>query len=199
MAEPDTDVDSLDPAANVQGLPLERFRQYLMLMARMQLGGEARHKLEASDIVQQALLDAHRKRDQFRGHTEAELAAWLRQILSFGLVDAFRAQNRANRNVERERPIDLNASSARLEALLVADHSSPSQRADRFEQVLRMAECLARLPEGQREVLVLRHCHGWTFLQISEHLGCTVSTAAGLLKRGSEKLKSLLEGPASNE
>jgi RNA polymerase sigma-70 factor (ECF subfamily) len=70
---------------------LERFRQYLSLLARAQLGAQYRGKLDSSDIVQQTLLDAHEKLDQFAGSTTAELAAWLRQILARNLADVFRA------------------------------------------------------------------------------------------------------------
>ena len=78
---------SPSPAADAA---LERFRHYLLLLARLQLGRQAQGKLEPSDVVQQTLLEAHRKREQFRGTTDAERAAWLRQMLAFNLADALR-------------------------------------------------------------------------------------------------------------
>jgi len=75
--------------------------------------------------------------------------------------------------VAREQPLEaaLADSSARLDAWLAAEQSSPSQRAARNEEALRLAEALERLPEAQREALVLQHRQGWSLAQIGEHLG----------------------------
>jgi RNA polymerase sigma-70 factor (ECF subfamily) len=110
------------------GPAVEQFRDYLLMLARMQLGPASRIKVEASDMVQQTLLEAHRKRGQFRGGSEAEMAGWLRQLLAFNLADAARAAGRAKRDVTRERSLEaaLEASSARLGAMLAADQSTPS-------------------------------------------------------------------------
>jgi hypothetical protein len=67
-------------------LSLDPFRQYLLLLARLHLGDQARAKVDASDVVQETLLEAYRKRGQFRGASEAELAAWLRQMLAFSIA-----------------------------------------------------------------------------------------------------------------
>src|SRR5260370_14818068 len=111
---------------------VQRFRDYLRLLARLHLGDRLRGKVEASDVVQQTLLEAHQKLDQFRGHSDAELAAWLRRLLACTLADVLRAHGRARRDVAREQPLAaLEASSARLEAWLAAEQSSPTERAAR--------------------------------------------------------------------
>ena len=185
----------MDLGAPSPGQGIERFREYLRLLARQQIGAQLRGKLDASDLVQQTLLEAHRKRDQFRGQSEAELAGWLRKLLAFTLADAIRALGRAKRDVSRERSLEaaLEQSSARIEAWLVADQSSPSQQAVRHEQAARLADALARLPEAQREALELRHCQGWSLAEISRHMGRSPAAVAGLLKRGARQLRLLLE------
>src|SRR5919204_1732862 len=131
---------------------LERFRQYLRLLAGLQLAPRLRAKLDPSDLVQQTMLQAYQAREQYRGGTDAELAGWLRRILARTLQNAARDLGRAKRDAARERSLEaaLDASSARLEAWLAADDSSPSQRAERNEQALQLAAALARLPEAQR-------------------------------------------------
>jgi RNA polymerase sigma-70 factor (ECF subfamily) len=175
--------------------PLEKFRHYLLLLARVQLGEQFRGKLDASDVVQQTLLEAHRQQALFRGQSDAERAQWLRRILAGTLADAIRALGRAKRDIARERSLEaaLEHSSARIEAWLAAEQSSPSQRAERNEQAVRLAEALASLAEAQREALVLRHCQGWSLDDISRHLGRTPAAVAGLLKRGARQLRVLLQ------
>lgn len=156
------------PATDSPALMPERFRTYLRMLAELQLGHGGRAKVDPSDIVQQTLLDAHRDRDQFRGRTEAEMAAWLRRLLACNLADAVRLLGRAKRDAVRERSLEaaIEASSARLEAWLAAEQSSPSERAERNEAILRLVDALARLPEANRQALVLRHCQGLSLAEI---------------------------------
>jgi RNA polymerase sigma-70 factor (ECF subfamily) len=174
--------------------PLERFRDYLRLLARLQLDARLQAKLDASDLVQQTLLKAHQALGQFRGQTAAEQAAWLRQILANTLANAIRDFARGKRDVHLERSLEasLNDSSARLEAWLVSREESPSQHAERNEQLLKLAEELSRLPEIQREVLLLRHCQGWSLAEIGTHLGRTRAAVASLLRRGLQQMRGHL-------
>ena len=182
----------MDPDADGRGL--EQFRDYLRLLARLRLDPRLRAKLDPSDVVQQTLLEAHTGLAQFRGRTFAERAAWLRQILARNLANAVRDLGRDKRDVARERSLEaaLDASSARLEAWLAAEQSSPSQQAQRHEQVARLAEALAALPEAQREAVVLHHWQGWTISQVAAHMGRSATAVAGLLKRGLQQLRQRL-------
>lgn len=174
---------------------LDQYREYLTMLARVQLDPRLRDKLDPSDVVQQTLLDAHQKQEQFRGQTEAEKAAWLRQILARNLVDALRAFGRAKRDVARERSLHvaMEQSSQRLEAWLAAEQSSPSQKLDRHERAVQLANALAALPEAQREALVLQHWHGFSLAEIGQHMGRSPAAVAGLIKRGLRQLRGLLK------
>jgi RNA polymerase sigma-70 factor (ECF subfamily) len=174
---------------------LDQYREYLTMLARVQLDPRLRDKLDPSDVVQQTLLDAHQRQEQFRGQTEAEKAAWLRQILARNLVDALRAFGRAKRDVARERSLHvaMEQSSQRLEAWLAAEQSSPSQKLDRHERAVQLANALAALPEAQREALVLQHWHGFSLAEIGQHMGRSPAAVAGLIKRGLRQLRGLLK------
>src|SRR6202040_2404394 len=65
-----------------RGRLLEAYRSYLTLLARVQLGRDLQGKVDPSDLVQEAFLEAHRDFGQFQGQTEAELRAWLRRLLA---------------------------------------------------------------------------------------------------------------------
>ncbi len=183
-------------AAN-DGRRLERYRSYLRLLAGARLDPRLRAKLDPSDVVQQTLLEAHKDREQFRGQSEGERLAWLRQILARNLPNAIRDFTRAKRDVGREQALDglLRDSSARLEAWLAAEQASPSAEAERHEEAARLAAALAELPELQREVLVLRHLHGWSLYDISVHVGRSAAAVAGLLHRGLVQLRERLQQP----
>ncbi len=174
---------------------LGKYRVYLHLLARQHLDQRLRGKLDSSDIVQQALLQAHQSREQFRGDTEAERIAWLRQILGRCLANALRDFTREKRDIARERSIEeaLNESSARVDEWLAAEHSTPSQGAEKHEETLRLAEALAKLPDAQREALLLHHWEDWSLAQIGEKLERSPTAVAGLIKRGLKQLRSLLQ------
>jgi RNA polymerase sigma-70 factor (ECF subfamily) len=172
----------------------EQFRSYLRLLARLQLPQRLAPKLDASDIVQQTLVQAYRAIGGFRGRTEAEMAAWLRQILARNLAHAVRDQGRQKRDAAREVSIAaaLDQSSARLENWLAADQSSPSERAERNDQLLRLAAALEQLPDEQREAVELHYWQGWTLARIAEHQSRTPASVAGLVHRGLAKLRESL-------
>src|SRR5437763_16550039 len=61
---------------------LERYRPYLTLLARLQIGRRLQGKVDPADLVQEVFLEAASHYPAFRGETEPELASWLRQILA---------------------------------------------------------------------------------------------------------------------
>jgi RNA polymerase sigma-70 factor (ECF subfamily) len=178
------------------GLPdLGRYRPYLRLLAGLQLDPRLRAKLDASDVVQQTLLEAVRDWPAFRGEGDAALGAWLRQLLARNLCDAARAFQAGRRALAREQDwaAGLAASSARLERFLADAGEGPAAAAERQERALRLAAALEALPAAQREALVLQHWQGWTLAQIGDHLERSPAAVAGLLKRGLKRLRDILD------
>lgn len=185
----------MNQTANASGPQVERFREYLCLLARAHLRPGRQCKIEVSDIVQQTLLDAYEQRGQFRGESDGELAAWLKQILVHNVADAVRGGERAKRDVRRERQLEavIEDSFCRAEGWLAAHDPSPSQQAIRIEELLRLARGLARLPDDQREAVVMHHLQGWSLAQLGEHLGRSEAAVAGLLRRGLKKVRELMD------
>jgi hypothetical protein len=108
---------------------LESYRNYLRLLARTGIDASLRGKADPSDLVQETLLKAHQHFDQFRGQTETELVAWLRQILTRNLADLVRRFKTAGaRTVAREQSLDevIGASSRALLELVAPNGHSPS-------------------------------------------------------------------------
>jgi RNA polymerase sigma-70 factor (ECF subfamily) len=184
--------------ATPESAGLDRFRSYLLLLARAGLDPRLKPKVDPSDVVQQTLLEAHAAVDQFRGETTSELAAWLRQIMARNLANLGRDFTRAKRDVRREaKAPDNSESNARLELLLAAGGSSPSRCVDKAEQLIRLATSLQQLPEAQREAIELRYLTGLPLADIAQHMDRTPPAVAGLLHRGLARLRELLEAPDS--
>jgi RNA polymerase sigma-70 factor (ECF subfamily) len=173
---------------------LEPFRSYLEVLARVHLDRRLRGKLDPADLVQQVLLRAHAAWPEVDIPEGPALLAWLRRILARTLADVVKHYKRDKRAVDLERSLeaDLDQSASGMAGWLAADQTSPSQSPMRNEELLRLADALAALPELQREVVVLKHLRGWTLQRIAEHIDRSVPAVASLLRRGLESLRRRL-------
>jgi RNA polymerase sigma-70 factor (ECF subfamily) len=178
---------------------LELYRNYLFLLARTQIDQHLQGRVDASDLVQETFLDACRDFSQFRGTSERELVAWLRQILVCNLARAIQKQVAVQkRDVRRDVSLDhqlgdLERSSARFEAALVSQQSSPSMQAQRRERVTLIADQLAKLPDDYREVIVLRNLEGLSFTEVARRMERTSGAVRVLWVRALDRFRQLLE------
>jgi RNA polymerase sigma-70 factor (ECF subfamily) len=180
------------PEPGPRDLSLDRYREYLRLLARLEMDPRLRAELDPSDLVQQTLLKAHAALPSFRGDSEQQLGAWLRSILVNTLRDAVRDYNRRGGDKACSLEGAIDQSSARLEIWLRDNDLSPGSVAARNEQLLLLADALARLPENQRQVLELRHLRGLSVAQVAEQIGRTREAVIGLLYRGLVRLRAVL-------
>jgi len=171
--------------------PLEHYRDYLHLLSRVGFGARLRALADSSDVVQQTLLRAHERIGQFRGTSEAELLAWLRAILTRQLTDLARRAGQPHW-LGRHSLAAMEQSSARLATWLADEQPSPSKQAQRREQLLRLAEALARLPEDQRTAVELHHLEGYSVAEVGRRIGRSAGSVAGLLHRGLKALRAHL-------
>jgi RNA polymerase sigma-70 factor (ECF subfamily) len=201
MGHPDNDVSRLiDHARRARPGALDQlltaYRNYLRLLARTGIDASLRGKADASDLVQEALLKAHRHFGQFRGQTEAELAVWLRQILARCLADLVRRYRAAAaRHVGRERSLEalLGGSSQALTRLLAAPGASPSESAQRREMIVVLADALAELTTDHREVLVLRSIEELDWDDVAQIMGRSPGAVRMLWARALKQLRPLIE------
>ena len=175
------------------GQPWEKYRPYLRMLAEMQLDPRLNAKVDLSGVVQQTLLEAFREAPALPD-AEQKLK-WLRRVLAHNLTDEIRKFRTDKRLIVREMPLNeaVEQSSLRLEAWLKAETSSPSHHLQREEKAVLIACALQRLPETQRQALVLQHWHGMPISQIAEHMGKSITAVAGLLKRGLQSLRDELD------
>jgi RNA polymerase sigma-70 factor (ECF subfamily) len=162
------------------------------LLAATGLNQHLRAKLDPSDIVQQTLLQAHKAQASFRGTSEGELMAWLKQILTRVLIHAARDFRALKRDISREIPIQatLTESWLRVDEVLVGSGTSPGSHAEKNEAKLRMCEAVELLPDSQRLAVELHHFLGWPISQVAEEMEKTPVAVAGLLKRGLKTLRT---------
>jgi RNA polymerase sigma-70 factor (ECF subfamily) len=182
---------------------LEPYRNYLTLLARLQVGRLLRAKLDPPDIVQDVFLEAHRHFPRFQGRTERELLGWLRQIMAAvcaNLVRHYLGTRARDVRLERELEVELGLSSRRLDrGLFDAAADSPSQAAARREQSVLLANALSRMPDDYREVLVLRQLEELSFAEVADRLGRSVEAAKKLWARGLIRLRREMESVREEE
>jgi RNA polymerase sigma-70 factor (ECF subfamily) len=163
-------------------------------MARTLIGQALRVRLDASDLVQETFLKAHRDFGQFLGATEPEFVAWLRQILVRTLANQVKHHKSQKRNYQRQESVEamLDRSSQSVQAALVAPVSSASSVAAQREQSVLLADALERLPADYREVFVLRNLEHVPFAEIAVRMNRSVGAARVLWKRAMDRLSQLL-------
>ncbi|MCC6493162.1 MAG: sigma-70 family RNA polymerase sigma factor [Pirellulales bacterium] len=174
---------------------LEIYRPYLALLARLKLGRQLRTRLDDSDLVQDACLAAHRDFAQFRGVTEPELTAWLREIMAHAASNLARDHRRQRRDVKLERRLYnlLNQSSQMLERALADPNPSPSHSAVRRERAVLLANALAQLPGDYREALVLRELEGKSLGEAAQHMGRSADAVQKLWARALVQMRRLMK------
>jgi RNA polymerase sigma-70 factor (ECF subfamily) len=187
--------DARAGSAEAIGRLLEAYRGYLLRIAGQELDPELRAKGGASDLVQETFLEAHRDFAQFHGSRDAELRAWLRQLLRNNLANFTRSfRQTEKRAVEREVSLAAGDSVAGRDGQLAADQATPSDYVVREEQAQALERVIGRLPEDYREVLLLRFREGLTFEAIGQRLGRSENAVRKLWARAVERVQRELEG-----
>lgn len=177
---------------------LEKCRAYISLVARAQIEGWMRTKFDASDLVQQTLLEAHQGLSRFEGETEAEWLGWLRGILNHNTLDfARRYQGAAKRDVKREFSIDRAGqppeASGQMKWELPDQAETPSRILLNREQEIQVADAVSQLPPDYQEVIMLRNLQRLPFKEVAERMQRSPGAVQMLWLRALNQLQELLE------
>jgi RNA polymerase sigma-70 factor (ECF subfamily) len=172
------------------------YRDSLRKMIELRLDHRLKGRVSASDVLQEAYLDALQRIPHFAQTPEMPAYVWLRLIAGQRLVDVHRrhmAQKRcANQEISLNRDGTLGASSTCLAAQLVGNVPSPSQAAARLELMHKVETALESLDPLDREVLSLRHFEELSNRDAAAILGIETAAASKRYLRALERLKGVL-------
>ncbi len=189
------DVENGDPAA-VNRL-LDRHREAVRRMVQMRLDQAVARRVDASDVVQDVLLEASQRLSDYIRSPSMPFHLWLRQLAKDRIIDMHRRHRAAQRrSVDREQNISSFASddqsAADLTALLRDAELTPAASALRKEMEERFVLALDQLDESDREIVIMRHFEHLGNGEVAEALGLSAPAAGMRYLRAIRRLRELL-------
>lgn len=177
----------------------EVYREYLLHIAAKELGGDLRAKIGASDLVQDALVNFKTTIAQLRGDSDADLRAYLRQVLLNRVANAGRRFRQAGkRDIAHEVSLDEEAGYAAV-GRFVDRAPTPRTNAVANEESTRLRAAVSRLPEDYRAVIELRDIEGKPWEEVGAALGRSADAARQLWYRAIEELRQVWERMNGNQ
>jgi RNA polymerase sigma-70 factor (ECF subfamily) len=172
---------------------MDRHRHSLHKMVECRLNQGVARRIDASDVVQDALLTASRRLADYLENPSIPFHAWLRQLTRDRLADVYRRELADKRNVAREQGAAANDRSS-LDPLAQARDAqlTPAAMLLRKEFAERFHQAVEQLDEGVKEIILMRHAEQLTNSQAAELLGLSEAAAGMRYLRALRQLKSLL-------
>ena len=182
---------------------LARHREPIRRMIDLRLDPAIAQRLDASDVVQEVLIEANRRLQDYLKAPSMPFHLWLRHIAKDHIIDAHRRHHQAQkRGVNREQPMHRPAwgdrSSLDLAAQLLDQDLTPASAAIQQEMRRRLREAIAQLDEDDREVILMRHYEMLANQEVASSLGLTEAAASMRYLRAVRKLRDLLAPPQSS-
>ncbi len=174
-------------------------RDYLRFIARAEVESWLRVKVDASDVVQQTMLEAHRDFERFDGHSEREWLGWLRRILSHNVADFVRHyRGTTKRQQRREVPIRRAGSEIIGQGGVYEPpgrEETPSRQLARLDDELCVAAAIAQMPEDYREVIMLRNFQRLPFAEVAERMDRSRPAVQMLWMRAIKRMQEAIDDP----
>lgn len=182
---------------------LARHREALRRMISLRLDPAIAARVDASDVVQDALFEASRRLDDYLRDPAMPFSLWLRHIAKDHIIDAHRRHRLAQRRgVDREQPMVpaglVDHSSVELAAQFLDPEMTPASAAIQQEMVRRLHLAIMDLDENDREVILMRHFEQLPNQDVALALGLTEAAASMRYLRALRRLKDLLQPPEPN-
>jgi RNA polymerase sigma-70 factor (ECF subfamily) len=176
---------------------LERHRRRLRRMVALRLDRRLQGRLDASDVIQEAYVEATARLPEYLGQPALPFYLWLRFLTGQKLMELHRhhlgvKMRDARREIALYRGSLPEASSAALAAQLLGHDTRPSEAAIRAERKIRLQEALNSMDALDREVLALRHFEQLNNAEAARVLGLQDSAASKRYIRALKKLKEIL-------
>jgi len=184
-------------AAAVERL-LTQHREPVRRMIDLRLDPAIAARLDASDVVQDVLLEASKRLNDYLARPVMPFHLWLRHIAKDHIIDAHRRHRQAQRRgVDREQPLVPAAlagqSSVELAAQFMDHELTPASAAIQQELVRRLHVALTEMDEGDREVILMRHYEAMPNQDVAASLGIAEAAASMRYLRAMRRLKALLK------
>jgi RNA polymerase sigma-70 factor (ECF subfamily) len=171
---------------------LERHRAYLRRFVEVRLDPKIQARVDPSDVVQETQMEALRRLGRYLDKPPMPFRLWLRQLAYDRLLMVRRQHvQAARRAVQREVALS-DRSSLQLAGQVLATESTPSQQLVRHELVRRVRQAVGLLPEGDREVLIMRNLEGLSNREVSQVLAIDPATASRRYGRAVLRLRDIL-------
>ena len=187
---------ALSGDAAAQSALLNRHRAALRRAVQLRMDRGLERRVDASDVVQEVMIDAHRRLAEYLRDPKLPFHAWLRQIARDRLIDAYRRHRVAERrSLDREQSLAAYAdqSSIDLAAMLQDREATPATAATRRELERRFQDALGEMDETDREVILMRHFEGLGNQEVAEALSLSQPAAGMRYLRALRRLRVLLE------
>jgi RNA polymerase sigma-70 factor (ECF subfamily) len=172
---------------------LERHRAYVCRFVELRLDPQLRARVDPSDVVQEAQLEAARRLNGYLGDAPMPFRLWLRQIALDRLLMLRRHHRGAARRAVTREAAWPDESSLAFARQLLAAGPSPSARLAASELAHRVRQAVARLPEADREIVLLRNFEGLSNQEVAQLLNLQPATASQRYGRALLRLRKLLE------
>ncbi len=182
---------------------LDHHRAALRRLVDLRLDPVLRRRVDASDIVQDVLIDANRRLQDYLSNPAMPFHLWLRHIAQDRVIDAHRRHRDAQRrSMDREQtlaaPAGIDHSTMELAAQLADRELTPAAAATWQETLRRFQAAVDNLDEDDRQVVLMRHFEQLSNQEVAQILGLSGQAASMRYLRAMRRLRALLGGEPSS-